>query len=107
MINENKELTEKLENLANEKDYLMKTLEEKNQEIQSLSNLELEFAELKAKTLLNTINNEEGNDLNMYNLSLDYNNKNENDNDKNNLNSIFPSLYLLIASAASILYINK
>ena len=27
----------------NEKDYLMKTLEEKNQEIQSLSNLELEF----------------------------------------------------------------
>ena len=89
LINENKELTEKLENLANEKDYLMKTLEEKNQEIQSLSNLELEFAELKAKTLLNTINNEEGNDLNMYNLSLDYNNKNENDNDKNNLNSIF------------------
>ena len=76
MINENKELTEKLENLANEKDYLMKTLEEKNQEIQSLSNLELEFAELKAKTLLNTINNEEGNDLNMYNLSLDYNSNN-------------------------------
>ena len=73
LISDNKELTEKLENAVNEKDYLMKTLEEKNQEIQSLSNLELEYAELKAKTLLNTINSEEGNDLNMYNLSLDYN----------------------------------
>jgi len=89
LVNENKELSEKLENAMNEKDYLMKTLEEKNQEIQSLSNLELEFAELKAKTLLNTINSEEGNDLNMYNLSMDYNLKNENENDKSNLNSIF------------------
>ena len=89
LINENQELNEKLENALNEKDYLMKTLEEKNQEIQSLSNLELEFAELKAKTLLNTINNEEGNDLNMYNLSMDYNIKNEKENEKNNLNNIF------------------
>ena len=87
LINENKELSEKLENVVNEKDYLMKTLEEKNQEIQSLSNLELEYAELKAKTLLNTINNEDGNDLNMYNLNLDYNIKNEKENDKNNINS--------------------
>ena len=86
LINENKELSEKLENVVNEKDYLMKTLEEKNQEIQSLSNLELEYAELKAKTLLNTINNEDGNDLNMYNLNLDYI-KNEKENDKNNINS--------------------
>ena len=89
LISENRELSEKLENAMNEKDYLMRTLEEKNQEIQSLSNLELEFAELKAKTLLNTINSEEGNDSNMYNLSMDYNIKNENDNDKSNLNSIF------------------
>ena len=89
LINENKELNEKLENAMNEKDYLMRTLEEKNQEIQSLSNLELEFAELKAKTLLNTINSEEGNDLNMYNLSMDYNIKNENENDKSNTNSTF------------------
>ncbi len=84
LINENKELTEKLENANNEKDYLIKTLEEKNQEIQSLSNLELEYAELKAKTLLNTINNEDGNDLNSYNLSLDYNIKEENENDNKN-----------------------
>ena len=91
LISDNKELTEKLENAVNEKDYLMKTLEEKNQEIQSLSNLELEYAELKAKTLLNTINSEEGNDLNMYNLSLDYNTKNEKENEKNNLNNIFNS----------------
>ena len=89
LLNENRELSEKLENAMNEKDYLMRTLEEKNQEIQSLSNLELEFAELKAKTLLNTINSEEGNDSNMYNLSMDYNIKNDNDNDKSNLNSIF------------------
>ena len=89
LLSENRDLSEKLENAMNEKDYLMRTLEEKNQEIQSLSNLELEFAELKAKTLLNTINSEEGNDSNMYNLSLDYNIKNENDNDKSNLNSIF------------------
>ena len=89
LINENKELNEKLENAMNEKDYLMRTLEEKNQEIQSLSNLELEFAELKAKTLLNTINSEEGNDLNMYNLSMDYNIKNENEIDKSNTNSTF------------------
>ena len=89
LFKENKELNEKLENVSNEKDYLMKTLEEKNQEIQNLSNLELEFAELKAKTLLNTINSEEGNDLNMYNLSLDYNLNNEKENEKNNLNTIF------------------
>ena len=87
LINENKELTEKFENSLNEKDYLMKTLEEKNKEIQSLSNLELEYAELKAKTLLNSINNEEGNDLNIYNLSLDYNLKDEKENEKSNLNN--------------------
>ena len=89
LINENKELTEKYENSINEKDYLMKTLEEKNQEIQSLSNLELEYAELKAKTLLNSINSEEGNDLNMYNLNLDYNLKDEKENEKSDLNNTF------------------
>ena len=71
----------------NEKDYLMRTLEEKNQEIQSLSNLELEYAELKAKTLLNSINSEEGNDLNMYNLNLDYNLKDEKENEKSDINN--------------------
>ena len=89
LINENKELTEKLENTKNEKDYLIKTLEEKNQEIQKLSNLELEYAELKAKTLLNSINNENGNDLNSYNLSLDYDINDEKENDQNNLNNFF------------------
>ena len=69
----------------------MKILDEKNAEIQILNNLELENAELKAKSLLNTLNNnDDGNDLNMYNLSLDDNyneekeNKNNNSNGKNN-----------------------
>ena len=90
MVNENKELKENVENLSNEKNYLMKILDEKNAEIQLLNNLELENAELKAKNLLNTLNNnDDGNDLNMYNLSLDYNNNEENDNKNiNNINNV-------------------
>ena len=87
MINENKELKENVENLTNEKTFLMKILDEKNAQLQTLNDLELENAELKAKSLLNTLNNnEEGNDLNMYNLSLDYNQNEE--NEKKNINNI-------------------
>ena len=86
LINENKELKESVENLSSEKTYLMKILDEKNAEIQLLNNLELENAELKAKHLLTTLNNnDDGNDLNMYNLSLDYNINDENEN--NNINN--------------------
>ena len=88
LINENKELKENLENLTNEKIFLMKILDEKNAEIQELNNLELENAELKAKSLLNTLNdNEGGNDLNMYNLTLDGNNEKE-EKANNNIDNI-------------------
>ena len=88
LINENKELKENLENLTNEKTFLMKILDEKNAEIQELNNLELENAELKAKSLLNTLNdNEGGNDLNMYNLTLDNNNENQ-EKENNNINVV-------------------
>ena len=90
MINENKELKENVENLTNEKTFLMKILDEKNAQLQTLNDLELENAELKAKSLLNTLNNnEEGNDLNMYNLNLDYNLKDEKENEKSDLNNTF------------------
>ena len=89
MINENKELKENVDNLSNEKTFLMKLLDEKNAEIQVLNNLELENAELKAKSLLNTLNNnDDGNDLNMYNLSLDYNNIEENNINNTNNNNL-------------------
>ena len=70
LINENKELKENVENLSSEKTFLMKILDEKNSEIQQLNNLELENAELKAKSLLNSLNNneEDGGDLNMYTI---------------------------------------
>jgi hypothetical protein len=88
MVNENKDLKENVEKLSNENTFLMKILDEKNAEIQLLNNLELENAELKAKNLLNTLNNnDDGNDLNMYNLSLDYNNNEENNNNFNNINN--------------------
>ena len=85
LINENKDLKENVENLSIENSFLMKILDEKNAEIQQLNNLELENAELKAKSLLNSLNNnDDGNELNMYNLTLDDNNKEENNNIINN-----------------------
>ena len=74
MTTENTELKNNVESLTTEKNYLMKVLDEKNAEIQVLNNLELENAELKAKSLLNNLNNDEEKykdeelDLNMYNL---------------------------------------
>ena len=86
MIEENKELKDNLENLTSEKTFLMKILDEKTEQIQQLKNLELENAELKAKSLLNTLNNnDDGEDLNLYNLNLDYDN--DIDNKKNNINN--------------------
>ena len=88
MTEENKELKENIESLSSEKAYLMKILDEKNAKIQELNNLELEMAELKAKSLLNTMNNnDDGLDLNMYNLSLDDNNGEENKINNNNINN--------------------
>jgi len=84
MIEENKELKDNLESLTSEKTFLMKILDEKTEQIQQLKNLELENAELKAKSLLN--NNDEGEDLNLYNLNLDYDN--DVDNNKNNNKNI-------------------
>jgi hypothetical protein len=82
MIEENKELKDNLENLTSEKTFLMKIVDEKTEQIQQLKNLELENAELKAKSLLNTLNNnDDGEDLNLYNLNLDYDN--DTDNNKN------------------------
>ena len=52
-LNELEELRIKVVNLDNEKQYLMKVIDEKNNEIEVLNNLELENAELKAKSLLN------------------------------------------------------
>ena len=52
-LNELEDLRIKVVNLDNEKQYLMKVIDEKNNEIEVLNNLELENAELKAKSLLN------------------------------------------------------
>ena len=52
-LNELEDLRVKVVNLDNEKQYLMKVIDEKNNEIEVLNNLELENAELKAKSLLN------------------------------------------------------
>jgi hypothetical protein len=49
------DLVKKSESLEVEKNYLMKLLEEKNSEIESLIALEVENAELKAKSLLATL----------------------------------------------------
>lgn len=51
------DLTKKNEELENEKMYLMKMLDEKNSEIENLIALEIENAELKAKTLLENLDN--------------------------------------------------
>ena len=51
-LNELEELRIKVMNYDNEKQYLMKVIDEKNNEIEVLNNLELENAELKAKSLI-------------------------------------------------------
>ena len=73
----------KNENLENEKNYLMKLLDEKNAEIEVLNSLELENAELKAKSLLNNFDlsspkKKHSDDFSKLNLSL-----NNNDDSKN------------------------
>jgi chromosome segregation ATPase len=54
------DLLKKLEGLESEKNYLMKIIDEKNEEIENLMNLEVENAELKAKTLLENLDSNSG-----------------------------------------------
>jgi hypothetical protein len=49
------EVMKKLDSLENEKNYLMKIIDEKNEEIENLISLEVENAELKAKNLLDNL----------------------------------------------------
>ena len=69
------EYKNKAEKLENEKSYLMKVLDEKNAEIEVLNSLELENAELKAKSLLNNFDlngpKKEQDEFAQFNLSLD------------------------------------
>ena len=91
-LNELEDLRIKVVNLDNEKQYLMKVIDEKNNEIEVLNNLELENAELKAKSLLNNFDtltpdlNSNNNDI--FNYSNSNNSKkqnNQNDNSKNQI----------------------
>jgi hypothetical protein len=71
------EIVKKIEFCENEKKYLMKMLDEKNQEIENLIALEIENAELKAKKLLDNL--EMG-------CSRNYKEANNNQNNINNPN---------------------
>jgi hypothetical protein len=77
------EIVKKLEFCENEKNYLMKMIDEKNLEIESLIALEIENAELKAKKLLDNL--EMGGNRNVKEGSKNQNNLN-NTNNKNNCN---------------------
>jgi hypothetical protein len=54
-MNNYNDLNKKVENLESEKNYLMKVIDEKNAEIENLISLEVENAELKAKSLLENL----------------------------------------------------
>jgi hypothetical protein len=54
-MNNYNEVFKKVDNLENEKKYLMELLSQKEEEIRNLNDLELEMAELKAKSLLDDI----------------------------------------------------
>ncbi len=83
-LNELEDLRVKVVNLDNEKQYLMKVIDEKNNEIEVLNNLELENAELKAKSLLNNFDSLMT-DSNSNNDPFNYLN-NSNTNKQNNTN---------------------
>ena len=83
-LNELEDLRIKVVNLDNEKQYLMKVIDEKNNEIEVLNNLELENAELKAKSLLNNFDSLMT-DSNSNNDPFNYLN-NSNTNKQNNTN---------------------
>ncbi len=77
-------------NYDNEKQYLMKVIDEKNNEIEVLNNLELENAELKAKSLLNNFDTLtpklNSNDNDIFNFSNNSKKeKNQNENLKNQI----------------------
>ena len=68
-MNGYEELKVQNESLLQEKDYLMKLLDDKNAEIEQLNKLELENAELKAQSLLldlDTTNNNNNNNSNIH-----------------------------------------
>ena len=89
-LNELEELRIKVMNYDNEKQYLMKVIDEKNNEIEVLNNLELENAELKAKSLLNNFDTltpvliSNNNDIFNYSNNLKKEN-NQNENLKNQI----------------------
>ena len=83
-LNELEDLRIKVVNLDNEKQYLMKVIDEKNNEIEVLNNLELENAELKAKSLLNNFDSLMP-DSNSNNDPFSFLN-NSNSNKQNNIN---------------------
>ena len=83
-LNELEDLRIKVVNLDNEKQYLMKVIDEKNNEIEVLNNLELENAELKAKSLLNNFDSIMS-DSNSNNDPFNFLN-NTNSNKQNNIN---------------------
>lgn len=56
-MNNYNELLKKTQSLENEKNYLMSLIDEKNKEIENLIALEIENAELKAKNLLENLDN--------------------------------------------------
>ncbi len=89
-LNELEELRIKVMNYDNEKQYLMKVIDEKNNEIEVLNNLELENAELKAKSLLNNFDTLtpklNSNDNDIFNFSNNSKKeKNQNENLKNQI----------------------
>jgi hypothetical protein len=81
-MNGYEELKVQNESLLQEKDYLMKLLDDKNAEIEQLNKLELENAELKAQSLL---------------LDLDTNNNNNNNN--SNVHSSDKNVYTYTSSS--------
>ena len=92
------EVMKKMEYLEIEKNYLIKIIDEKNEEIENLISLEVENAEIKAKTLLDTLdvlnnnymNKKPHNNFNMNNfeglgnnISIGSNNSSLGNNEKN------------------------
>lgn len=82
------DLSNKNEQLETEKSYLLKILDEKTQQIDNLNALEIENAELKAKSLLDNLNNSNINNSNNISTSNNTNNIFVNLNNVTNNNNI-------------------
>jgi len=82
-VNNTKVIMKKMEELENEKNYIVNLIDEKNTEIEKLKNFELEIAEVKAKYLLmDDLNDEE--DENYFKM-------NKQESDKYRKNNTFTS----------------